>query len=69
MHSGGFNPPLQQNDSKTNFPNKKETTVPTKWNGRSFHSSPIVSYPRWIASEGHTSAQVPHSVHTSGLIE
>ena len=25
--------------------------------------------PRWIASEGQTSAQVPHSVQTSGLIE
>ena len=26
-------------------------------------------YPWWIASEGHTSAHVPHSVHISGLIE
>ena len=26
-------------------------------------------YPWLIASEGHTSAQVPHSVHMSGLIE
>lgn len=26
-------------------------------------------YPRWIASEGQTSAHVPHSVHASGLIE
>ena len=26
-------------------------------------------YPKLIASDGHTSAQVPHSVHMSGLIE
>ena len=28
-----------------------------------------VDYPRVIASLGQTEAQVPHSVHTSGLIE
>lgn len=27
------------------------------------------AYPRLIASLGHTSAQVPHSVHISGSIE
>ena len=27
------------------------------------------NYPNLIASEGQTSAQVPHSVHISGLIE
>lgn len=28
-----------------------------------------VGYAGWIASTGHTSAQVPHSVHISGLME
>ena len=33
------------------------------------HTDDCSGYPKWIASEGQTSAQVPHSVQASGLIE
>ena len=49
-------------ESQKNRPPKEVTYI-------SCHKNDFEYYPKWIASDGQTSAQVPHSVHMSGLIE